>query len=408
MSAASTFVIVGAGMAGALTAQALREEGFDGRLVLIGDEVDRPYERPPLSKGYLMGSAQRDAIFVHPEGWYAEHDVELRQGIPATALDPGRHIVTLGSDEQVQYDALALATGAEPRQLRVPGADLAGVHYLRRVGDSERLKEAFGSATRAVVIGGGWIGLETAAAARAAGVAVTLLERDELPLHRILGPEVAQVFAGLHRDNGVDLRVQADVGEILGDNGMVAGVRLGNGDEIPADLVIVGVGVLPNTTLAEQAGLTVDNGVVVDEHLRTSDADIVAVGDIANAYHPLLKRHVRVEHWANARRQPPVAARTMLGRPSSYERLPYFFSDQYNLGMEYSGFVEPGGYDDVVLRGDVDRLEFLAFWVSDGRVRAGMNVNVWDVNPDIERLVASGRQVDRNQLADPAVPLDSL
>lgn len=408
MSAASTFVIIGAGMAGALTAQALREEGFDGRLVLVGNEVDRPYERPPLSKGYLMGTTERDAIFVHTEDWYAEHDVELRQGVQATALDSGRHEVMLGPDERVRYDALLLATGAEPRRLRVPGADLAGVRYLRRVSDSEQLKEAFGSASRAVVIGGGWIGLETAAAARAAGVDVTLLERDELPLKGILGTEVAQVFADLHRDNSVDLRVQAEAAEILGDNGIVSGVRLTNGDHIATDLVIVGVGALPNTALAEQAGLTVDNGVVVDEHLRTSDADIVAVGDIANAYHPLLKRHLRVEHWANARRQPAIAAQTMLGRPAVYDRMPYFFSDQYNLGMEYAGFVEPGGYDDVVLRGDVDRLEFLAFWVSDGRVLAGMNVNVWDVNSDIDRLVVSGRQVNRDQLADPDVSLDSL
>jgi 3-phenylpropionate/trans-cinnamate dioxygenase ferredoxin reductase component len=408
MSATSTFVIIGAGMAGALTAQALREEGFDGRLVLVGDEVDRPYERPPLSKGYLMGTAERDDMFVHAKDWYAEHDVELRQGVQATGLDIGRHEVTLGSDEQLRYDALGLATGAVPRQLRVPGADLTGVHYLRRVGDSEQLREAFGTSTRAVVIGGGWIGLETAAAARAAGVAVTLLERSELPLQGILGSKLAQVFAGLHRHNGVDLRVQTEVAEILGDNGKVTGVRLTNGDHVPADLVIVGVGVLPNIALAERAGLNVDNGVVVDEHLRTSDADIVAVGDIANAYHPLLKRHLRVEHWANARRQPPIAAQTMLGRPGIYDRMPYFFSDQYNLGMEYAGFVEPGGYDDVVLRGDVDRLEFLAFWVSDRRVLAGMNVNVWDVNPDIDRLVVSGRQVDRDQLADPDVPLDSL
>lgn len=408
MSTASIFVIIGAGMSGALTAQALREEGFDGRLLLVGNESDRPYERPPLSKGYLMGTTERDAIFVHPESWYAEHDVELRQGVQATALDSSRHEVTLGPDERVRYDALLLATGAEPRRLRVPGADLKGVRYLRRANDSEQLKEAFGSASRAVVIGGGWIGLETAAAARAAGVDVTLLERDELPLQGILGTEVAQVFAALHRDNGVDLRVQAEAAEILGDNGTVSGVQLANGDDLAADLVVVGVGVLPNTALAEQAGLTVDNGVVVDEHLRTSDADIVAVGDIANAYHPLLKRHLRVEHWANARRQAPIAAQTLLGRPGVYDRMPYFFSDQYNLGMEYAGFVEPGGYDEVVLRGDVDRLEFLAFWVSDGRVLAGMNVNVWDVNADIDRLVVSGRQVNSDQLADPDVSLDAL
>jgi 3-phenylpropionate/trans-cinnamate dioxygenase ferredoxin reductase subunit len=355
-----------------------------------------------------MGTTERDAIFVHPEGWYAEHDVELRQGVQATALNGSRHEVTLGTDETVQYDKLLLATGAEPRRLRVPGVDLDGVHYLRRVSDSERLKDAFGSASRAVVVGGGWIGLETAAAARAAGVDVTVLERGELPLQGILGAEVAEVFAALHRDNGVDLRVRAEAAEFLGDNGTVRGVRLTNGDHIAADLVIVGVGVIPNTALAEQTGLTVNNGVVVDEHLRTSDPDIVAVGDIANAYHPVLKRHLRVEHWANARRQPPVAARTMLGRPAVYDRMPYFFSDQYNLGMEYAGFVEPGGYDEVVLRGDVDGLKFLAFWLSGGRVLAGMNVNVWDVNADIDRLVASGRKVNGDELADPEVPLEAL
>jgi 3-phenylpropionate/trans-cinnamate dioxygenase ferredoxin reductase subunit len=408
MTTPSTFVIIGAGMSGALSAQALRERGFDGRLVLVGDESERPYERPPLSKGYLMGTTKRDALFVHPEAWYAEHEVELRQGVQATALDSLRHEVTLGSGERVRYDALLLATGAEPRRLHVPGADLDGVRYLRRVRDSEQLKGDFGAASRAVVIGGGWIGLETAAAARAAGVEVTLLERGELPLQTILGAEVAQVFAALHRDNGVDLRVNTEVAEIVGDSGIVSGVRLNNGDQVAADVVVIGVGVRPNTALAERAGLAVDNGVVVDEHLRTSDPHIVAVGDIANAYHPLLKRHVRVEHWANARRQPPIAAQTMLGRQAVYDRMPYFFSDQYSLGMEYSGFVEPGGYDDVVLRGDVDRLEFLAFWVSEDRVLAGMNVNVWDVNDSIEQLVVSGRQVNRDKLADPDVPLDAL
>jgi 3-phenylpropionate/trans-cinnamate dioxygenase ferredoxin reductase subunit len=216
------------------------------------------------------------------------------------------------------------------------------------------------------------------------------------------------VFATLHRDNGVDLRVGVSVAEILGDDGSVRGVRLDDDEEIEADVVIVGVGVAPNVALAEGAGLAVDNGVLVDEHLRTSDPSIVAIGDIANAYHPILQRRIRVEHWANARRQPPTAAKTMLGREAVYDRLPYFFSDQYNLGMEYTGFVEPGGYDEVVLRGNVDELEFLAFWLADGRVIAGMNVNVWDVNPDIERLVLLGQKVDRDRLADADVAIDSL
>ena len=408
MSSSPTFVIVGAGMAGALTAQALREEGFDGRMTLIGDEVDRPYERPPLSKGYLLGSTPRDDVFVHSEGWYADNDVDLRLGLTATAIDTGSHEVTLGGDERLRYDAMLLATGAEPRRLDIPGADLSGVRYLRRIGDSEQLREDFGRVSRVVVIGGGWIGLETAAAARTAGLEVTLLERGMLPLQAILGDEVATVFAKLHRDNGVDLRVGVSVAEILGGDGSVRGVRLTNDEEIAADLVIVGVGVTPNIALAEMAGLALDDGVLVDEHLRTSDPNIIAIGDIANAYHPILRRWIRVEHWANARRQPPIAARTMLGREAVYDRLPYFFSDQYNLGMEYTGFVEPGGYDEVVLRGKVDELEFLAFWLADGRVIAGMNVNVWDVNPDIERLVLSGRKVDRDRLSDADVAVDAL
>ena len=408
MSSSSNFVIVGAGMAGALTAEALRKEGFDGGLMLIGDEVDRPYERPPLSKGYLLGNADRDDAFVHSEGWYADNDVDLRLGLSATAIDTDSHEVTLGQDERVRYDALLLATGAEPRRLDLPGADLSGVRYLRRIGDSEQLREDFGRVSSVVVIGGGWIGLETAAAARTAGLEVTLLERGLLPLQAILGDEVATVFAKLHRDNGVDVRVGVSVAEIIGGDGAVRGVRLTDDEEIAANLVIVGVGVTPNVALAERAGLALDNGVLADEHLRTSDPNIVAIGDIANAYHPILRRRIRVEHWANARRQPPIAARTMLGREAIYDRLPYFFSDQYNLGMEYTGFVEPGGYDEVVLRGNVDELEFLAFWVADGRVIAGMNVNVWDVNPDIERLVLSGRKVDRERLADADVAVDSL
>jgi len=408
MSAQGSMVIVGAGMSGALTAAALRDQGFDGRVVLLGDDAERPYERPPLSKSYLMGTSEREAIFVHPSEWYAEHDVELRLKTRVESLDRGKHEAVLVGGERLGYDALLLATGAEPRRLKLTGADLDGVHYLRRVQDSERLREGFGKSSRVVVVGGGWIGLETAAAARAAGIEVTVLERGPLPLQGVLGDELASIFAKLHRDNGVDLRVNAGLSEILGDGGAVRGVRLSDGSEIAAQLVVVGVGVTPNTSLAQAAGLAVDNGVLVDEHLRTSDPDIVAVGDIANAQHPILHQRIRVEHWANARRQPPVAATSMLGGDATYDRLPYFFSDQYNLGMEYTGFVAPGGYDEVVVRGDVDQLEFVAFWLSDGRVLAGMNVNIWDVNPDIEKLVLAGRKTDRKRLADAEVPLDAL
>ncbi|MEU8680909.1 FAD-dependent oxidoreductase [Streptomyces sp. NPDC048611] len=404
----TAFLIAGAGLAGAKAAETLREEGFDGPLVLLGDERERPYERPPLSKGYLLGSEERESVFVHPAEWYAEHGVELRLGQAVTALDPAGHEVTLADGSRLGYAKLLLATGSSPRPLPVPGADLGGVHYLRRLADSDRLKEVFGSASRVVVIGAGWIGLETTAAARAAGAEVTVLEAAALPLLRVLGPEVARVFATLHTDHGVELRCGVQVAEITGTDGVVDGVRLADGSLIGADAVIVGVGITPNSEPAAAAGLKVDNGVVVDERLCSSHPDVFAAGDVANAYHPLLGRHLRVEHWANALHQPRTAARAMLGQDVRYDRLPYFFTDQYDLGMEYTGYVEPEGYDQVVFRGDPGTREFLAFWLAEGRVLAGMNVNVWDVTEPIRALVTSGRAVDPERLADPAVPLPEL
>ncbi|MFF5488641.1 NAD(P)/FAD-dependent oxidoreductase [Streptomyces virginiae] len=408
MAANNAFVIVGASLAGAKAAQTLREEGFDGPVVLLGEENERPYERPPLSKGYLLGKDERDTVYVHPPQWYAEHDVDLRLGTTVTAVDPAGHEVTLADGSRIGYAKLLLTTGSSPRRLTVPGADLDGVYYLRRLADSDRLKESFESASRIVVIGAGWIGLETAAAARAAGVEVTVLEMAELPLLRVLGREVAQVFADLHTDHGVDLRFGVQVAEITGAGGQANGVLLADGTRIDVDAVIVGVGITPNTQLADAAGLEVDNGIRVDAHLRTSHPDIYAAGDVANAFHPLLGKHIRVEHWANAVNQPQVAAKAMLGRDVAYDRVPYFFTDQYDLGMEYTGYVEPGGYDQVVFRGHRDTREFIAFWLSGGRVLAGMNVNVWDVTDPIRALVTSGQAVDASELADVDVPLTQL
>ncbi|MFI6588229.1 NAD(P)/FAD-dependent oxidoreductase [Embleya sp. NPDC050493] len=408
MAANPAFVIVGAGLAGAKAAQTLREEAFDGPIVLLGAEQERPYERPPLSKGYLLGRDERDSVYVHPPGWYAEHDVDLRLGVTATAVDPAGHEVTLADGSRIGYTKLLLTTGSTPRRLTVPGGDLVGVHYLRRLADSDRIKEAFGSASRVVVIGAGWIGLETAAAARAAGVEVTLLEVAELPLLRVLGREVARTFADLHAEHGVDLRFGVQVAEITGTGGRVNGVLTTDGSRIDADAVIVGVGITPDTRLAEAAGLEVDNGIRVDAHLRTSHPDVHAAGDVANAFHPLLGKHIRVEHWANAVNQPQIAAKAMLGRDVTYDRVPYFFTDQYDLGMEYTGHVEPGGYDRVVFRGRRDTREFIAFWLAEGRVLAGMNVNVWDVTDPIRALVTSGRAVDAGELADVDVPLADL
>ena len=408
MSASDGFVIVGASLAGAKAAQALREEGFAGPVVLIGEETERPYERPPLSKEYLLGKAERESMYTHPASWYTDNNVDLRLGVKVTAIDPPAHEVVLADGSRVGYARLLLTTGSSPRRLPVPGADHDGVLYLRRVADSDRMKSVFRTASRIAVIGAGWIGLETTAAARQAGVEVTILEAAELPLLQVLGPEGARVFADLHREHGVALRFGVQVSEITGSGGRVSGVRLADGGHVEADAVIVAVGVSPNSQLAEAAGLETRNGVVVDAGLRTSDPDIYAAGDVANAYHPVLGKSIRVEHWANALNQPQAAVRAMLGQDVSYDRVPYFFTDQYDLGMEYSGYVEPGGYDQVVFRGDVDRREFVAFWLQGGRVLAGMNVNIWDVNDAVQALVRSGQSVDTARLADPSVPLDEV
>jgi 3-phenylpropionate/trans-cinnamate dioxygenase ferredoxin reductase subunit len=410
MTANQTFVIVGAGLAGAKAAEALRTEGFDGQVVLLGAETERPYDRPPLSKDYLQDKSEKEKIYLHPTGWYAEQRIDLRLDTRVAALDRGAHEVTTDRGERVGYHKLLLATGSSPRRLPVPGDDLDGVHYLRRLEDCEAMKSAFAKAGRIAIIGAGWIGLETAAAARAAGCEVTVIERSELPLLGVLGREMGEIYAALHRRNGVELRLGAGVAEILGNDNRAVGVRLtgDDPDTIDADAVVVGVGITPNTAVAEAAGLSVDNGIVVDEHLVTTDPDIFAAGDAANVYYPHLDAHLRLEHWSAALNQGPVAAANMLGRAASYDRVPYFFSDQYDMGMEYSGYVEKGRDAEVVFRGDVAIGEFIAFWMGEGKVLAGMNVNVWDATEAIAALVRSGARVDKAKLADPEVSLDDV
>ena len=419
MSSPSSVVVVGASLTAATAAATLRQEGFDGQIVLVGDEPHLPYERPPLSKGYLMGTADRDTVFVHPAEWYTEHDVELRLGETVTAIDRDAHEVVLDGGERLGWTHLVLATGSSPRILGIPGANLAGVHYLRRLDDSEALIEAFADASKVAIIGGGWIGLETAAAARTAGLEVTVLEQGTLPLFRVLGPQVAQIFADLHREHGVDLRTEVRVTELLGgatagasgsdagagDTSRVTGVRLADGTEIAADLVIVG-GIVPNVSLAADAGLEVDNGVVVDEHLHTSAPDIWAAGDVANALNLPLGHRVRVEHWANAVRHGELVAHSILGTDQTDARLPFFFTDQYDLGAEYVGYADEN--DEVVFRGDVAGREVIAFWLREGRVVAGMNINVWDVTEQIEAVITSGRVIDRARLTDPTIALPDL
>jgi 3-phenylpropionate/trans-cinnamate dioxygenase ferredoxin reductase subunit len=394
-------------LAGAKAAETLREEGFDGRVVLIGSELERPYERPPLSKGYLLGNDERDSVFVHDAGWYDEHDVQLRLGTTAMAIDRGAHQVRLADGSAVDYAKLLITTGASPRRLPVPGVDSDGVLYLRTLSDSETLGRAFRKGGRVVIAGAGWIGLETASAARQLGCEVTVVEPEPCPLYRAVGPEIGEVFAGLHRSHGVVFRFGEGVSELRGGQAVQA-VVTSSGEELPADIVVVGIGAVPNTGLAADAGLRVDNGIVVDETLRSDDPDIFAAGDVANAFNSLLGRSIRVEHWGNALAGGPVAARAMLGQQALYDWVPYFYSDQYDLGMEAAGVPEPGQYDQVVFRGDKDSLEFIAFWLSDGVVVAGMNINVWDVNDDIQALIRSGAQVEIGRLTDPDIPLTEV
>ena len=408
MPAEPVYVIVGASLAGAKAAETLRAQGFAGPVVLIGDELERPYERPPLSKGFLLGKDEKSSVYVHEEGWYAEHDVDLRLGVAASSIDRAARRVVLADGTLVPYGKLLITTGASPRRIRVPGADLDGVLYLRSVEDSERLRAALQAGGQVVIAGSGWIGLETAAAAREYGCDVTVVEPEPGALRRSIGPELGEVFAGLHRSHGVVFRFGEGVSGLRGAGGRVTGVVTSTGAELPADVVIIGIGAVPNAWFAAEAGLDVDNGILADESLRSSDPDIYAAGDVANAFSPLLGRRIRVEHWGNALTGGPVAARSMLGQAVTHDLVPYFYSDQYDLGMEAAGLPEPGGYDQVVYRGDRDSLEFIAFWLSDGAVVAGMNVNVWDVNDDIQDLIRSGLPVDPGRLTDPDVPLGDL
>lgn len=349
VDADQTFVIVGGGLAGAKAAETLRAEGFTGRVILICDERDHPYERPPLSKGHLLGKEERDSVFVHEPAWYAQSDIELHLGQTVDAIDRAARTVRLGDDGTlIRYDKLLLVTGAEPRRLDVPGTDLAGVHHLRRLAHAERLKGVLAALGRdnghLVIAGAGWIGLEVAAAAREYGAEVTVIEPEPAPLYGALGPELGNLFAELHREHGVRFHFGVRLTEIIGQDGMVLAARTDDGEEHPAHDVLAAIGAAPRTGLAEAAGLeladpAVGGGIAVDEHLRTSDPDIHAAGDVANF--PLLGGRLRVEHWANALNGGPAAARAMLGQDVTYDRMPYFFSDQYDLGLEYSGWAPP-------------------------------------------------------------------
>jgi 3-phenylpropionate/trans-cinnamate dioxygenase ferredoxin reductase component len=402
MNTFDSVVVVGGGLAGATAAFALREAGFDHRIVLVSEEATPPYERPPLSKAYLRGEVPLEKAFVRPLADYDAAEIELLLGRRAVTLDPAARSLNLDDGTDLTYGALLIATGAEPRRPSAMRAHLDGVHVLRTAGDADVLRDAASAASAIAVVGGGWIGSEVAASLRQLGHDVTLISNGPRPLERVLGREVADVYRAVHAAHGVRL-TQGHVVAMEGE-GRVQGVRLSDGRRITADLVVVGVGARPRIGLAMRGGLeTREGAIVTDEYLRTSVPSIYAAGDVALAWHPRYGRHVRVEHWDNAIRQGKAAAANILGARVPYTRTPYFYSDQFDLGMEYRGHAPEWGA--VVLRGDVGARRFHAFWMADSRVIAAMNVNLWDDGPALRRLVESEERIDPARLADPSVPL---
>ncbi|MCA1982087.1 NAD(P)/FAD-dependent oxidoreductase [Nocardioides nematodiphilus] len=389
-------VIIGGGLAAGTAITSLRERGYDGPLVVFTAEPHLPYERPPLSKGYLLGKEPIEKALVHDAAWYAENDVEVRTGVRVESIDIDAHTVT-AAGETLAYRSLLLATGAQARHL--PLADEAGVPvtYLRTMESSTALKAELRPGRRIGLIGGGWIGLEVAAAAREAGAEVTVLEMAAQPLLAVLGEEVATIFADLHRAHGVDLRTGVKVASIERTEAGGARIGLEGGDSVEVDHLVVGVGAAPATELAEAAGIVVGNGIRTDAHLRTSAPDVFAAGDVANADHPVLGRAVRTEHWDTAIKHGRVAAANLLGGEEVADALPYFFTDQYDLGMEYVGNSGPDGFDRVEILGDVAGLNFKVWWLrhdeasGQDRVVAGMHVNDWDAIDEIRATVGTLR-----------------
>ena len=413
MSDSERMVIVGASLAGATAAETLRTEGWTGPIVLIGEENELPYERPPLSKGVLLGKDQPEVAQLHDRAWYDDNNVDLRLGSKVTAIDTGARKVTLADGSEVEYDKLLIATGSRVRKLDVPGADLPGINYLRTAAQSKALTDAYGAKPRVVVVGAGWIGLEAASAARERGSEVTVIEPQSTALASVMGEQVGELYADLHRQHGVDLRFGVGVESFEGED-HVTGVRTSTGDVFPADLVVVGVGVQPNTELAEAAGIKVasredGSGIVTGPDLRTSVPEVYAAGDVVRWDHPLLGHSIRVEHWQNAKDSGKTAAKAMLGQKVTQVALPYFFTDQYDLGMEYAGDVPRGTSYHVVLRGDPASGAYLAFWLDDdNHVLAGMHVNTWGSLDAVQDLIRSKKQVDPARLADSSVELSEV
>ena len=398
MSEPRKIVIIGAGLGGASAAASLRERGYPGEVLLMGSDPHRPYELPPLSKGVLLGTTD-EPDWVHEESYCEEHDIKFTPGVTATRIELGARLVLDDAGGEHRYDRLVLATGSRPRSLPVPGADLPGLYTLRTLDDSLKLRAAFKAAERVVIVGAGWIGSEAAAAARVHDADVTVIDPVSVPLANVLGETVGGVFRDLHTEHGVHWRLGEKVAEFTGGPDGVRGVRLGTGEEITADVVLVAAGAAPRVELAHTAGLELsdDGGVAVDAGLRTAAPDVYAVGDIASHFHPRYGRRIRVEHWANAKEQGKHVARNLLGENEPFLAAPYFFTDQYDLGCEYRGLADPVA-DELVVRGDLASREFTAFWLRDGEVAAAMNVNMWDDGDALDALVGGRAKVTAEQL----------
>jgi NADPH-dependent 2,4-dienoyl-CoA reductase/sulfur reductase-like enzyme len=401
--------LVGGGLASARAAETLRAEGYDGGVVVVTAEPHHPYERPPLSKDFLRAESERDVVFPLAANWYDQHDVEVRHATLAVGLDAADHLLTFADGTTLTYSQCLLATGSSPRALDVPGTDLSGVHYLRTLDDADRLSRiildcSLEGVGRLAVVGDGWIGMEVAASARSLGLDVTVLGQNKAPLAPVLGPEMAELFADLHAEHGTRLVREISAVRLVGSESRVVAVELSDATEVEADIVVVGIGATPNVGLAEAAGLDLrpaaqGGGIAVDGALRTSHPDVFAAGDVASIPSPHYGRPIRVEHWAAANDGGAHAARAMLGAGSPYDSLPFFYTDQYDLGMEYVGWVDPDkGYDDVVVAGSLRKRELVTFWMRDGRVLAGMAVNVWDQVDRITELIVADREVGREEL----------
>ena len=400
-----TFVIVGAGLAGGGAAATLREEGFDGRVVLIGAEAQPPYERPPLSKEYLRGESSFEQALFQPLDFYGENDIETRFGCRVTHIDATEKVIELDNGESVPYEALLIATGARNRHIPIPGFDLAGIYGLRTVADADHIRSDISPGRKAVVVGMGFIGSEVAASLRHSDVEVAVVDRNTVPLRRALGEEVGRVVEDIHRDHGTDLIFEDTVAAFEGAE-RVERIITQRGQSIECDFAVVGLGAEPVTELLTGTGVEIDNGVLVDEQFRTSVEGIFAAGDVANHYHPLFKRHIRIEHWQNALKQGPAAARNMLGENEPYDEIPWFWSDQYEHNLQYAGFHTE--WDELVVRGSLEYRNFVAYYQKDGRILAAAAINR---SRDLRRsipLIKHQEGIAAAKLRDPDIDLRKL